>query len=156
MKVIGVFDMKKIVISNIVILALLISSICLAFEHPVSGNWIFIAGDEQVETWINADMLNFHRNEDFYSSCNNHIIADVVSLTHSDYETPELVYLALTRFDLNCATGKGVLMEVYDLDTNELVDSKRGMNNFHAVIPGTIESMIMEEARSLGRNRGYW
>lgn len=79
----------------------------------------------------------------------------MVSLTHSDYETPELVYLALTRFDFNCAKGKGVLMEIYDLDTNELVDSRRGMNDFHAVLPGTIESMIMEEVRSLGRSYGY-
>ena len=148
--------MKKFVISSIVILGLLISTICLAFEPPVSGHLIFVECDEHVGTWINGDQLNFHRNEDYYSSCNNHIIADVVSLTYSDYETPELVYLALTRFDLNCATGKGMLMEVYDLDTNELVDSRRGMNDFHSVIPGTIESQIMEEARSLGRNWGYW
>ena len=42
MKVIGVFDMKKIVISNIVILALLISSICLAFEPPVIGYLLLV------------------------------------------------------------------------------------------------------------------
>lgn len=148
--------MKNIIISSIVILGLLISTICLAFEPPGSANWIFIAGDEHVGTWINTDRLNFRRNEDYYSSCNNHIVADVVSLTHSDYETPELVYLVITRFDLNCAVGKGVYIMVYNLNTNELVDARRGMNDFQSVIPGTIESLIMEEVRSIGRNWGYW
>lgn len=148
--------MKKIIVNSIVVFSLLISSICLAFEPPATADWIFITGDEHVGTWINADRLNFRRNQDYYSSCNNHIIANVVSLTHSDYETPELVYLAITRFDLNCAVGKGVYIMVYNLNTNEIVDARRGMNDFQSVIPGTIESLIMEEARALGRNRGYW
>ena len=38
--------MKRIFISSVAMLCFLITSISVAFEPPISGNWIFVAGDE--------------------------------------------------------------------------------------------------------------